>query len=73
MHAGRLQIGDPKVALASSGGAVLGVLALTTTIPRPKAINAAADELAANLLRMFGMPDDEAREIASRPLPVPKP
>ena len=73
MHAGRFQIGDPKVALASSGGAVIGVLALTTTIPRPKAINAAADELAANLLRMFGLPDDEAREIASRPLPVPKP
>ena len=72
-RAGRIQIGDPKVALASSGGAVLGVLALTTTIPRPKAINAAADELAANLLRMFGLPDDEAREIASRPLPVPKP
>jgi len=73
MHAGRFQIGDPKVALASSGGAVIGVLALTTTIPRPKAINAAADELAANLLRMFGLPDDEAREIASRTLPVPKP
>ena len=73
MQAGRFQIGDPKVALASSGGAVLGVLALTTTIPRAKAIAAAADELAANLLRMFGMPDDEARQIANRPLPVPKP
>ena len=73
VRAGRLQIGDPRVALASSGGAVLGVLALTTTIPRPKAIDAAAAELAANLLRMFGLPDDEAREIASRPLPVPKP
>jgi AcrR family transcriptional regulator len=72
-RAGRLQIGDPKVALASSGGAVLGVLALATSIPRPKAIAAAADELAANLLRMFGLPDDEAREIASRPLPEPRP
>ena len=71
MQAGRFQIGDPKVALACSGGAVLGVLALTTTIPRAKAI-AAADELAANLLRMFGLPDDEARQIANRPLPVPK-
>jgi AcrR family transcriptional regulator len=69
--AGRFQIGDPKVALASSGGAVLGVLALTTTNPKPKAIDAAADELAANLLRMFGLPDDEAREIARRPLPKP--
>ncbi len=34
--AGRFQIGDPKVAVASSGGAVLGVLALTTTNPKPK-------------------------------------
>ena len=72
-RAGRIQIGDPKVALASSGGAVLGVLALTATMPRPKAIAAAADELAANLLRMFGLPDAEAREIASRPLPEHKP
>ena len=48
---------------------MLGVLALTTTNPKPKAIDAAADELAANLLRMFGLPDDEAREIARRPLP----
>jgi hypothetical protein len=67
--AGRFQIGDPAVNLAASGGAVLGVLALTTTNPKPKAVDAAADELAANLLRMFGLPDDEAREIAHRPLP----
>jgi hypothetical protein len=59
------------VALATSGGAVLGVLALTATNPKPKAIDAAADELAANLLRMFGLPDAEAREIANRPLPKP--
>jgi len=69
--AGRLDIGDPKVALAASGGAVLGVLSLTTSNPKPKAIDAAADELASRLLRMFGLPDDEAREIASRPLPRP--
>jgi AcrR family transcriptional regulator len=69
--AGRFQIGDPAVGLACSGGAVLGVLALSTTNPNPKAIAAAADELAVNLLRMFGLPDDEAREIARRPLPKP--
>jgi AcrR family transcriptional regulator len=67
--AGRFQIGDLKVALASSGGAVLGVLVLATTGPKPKAIDAAADELAAYLLRMFGVPGDDAREIARRPLP----
>jgi AcrR family transcriptional regulator len=71
-NAGRFQIGDPNLALACSGGAVLGVLALLiTTNPKPKAIDAAADELAVYLLRMFGLPDDEAREIASRPLPKP--
>ena len=69
--AGRFQIGDLAVALACSGGAVLGVLALSTTDAKPKAIAAAADELAINLLRMFGLPDDEAREIARRPLPKP--
>jgi AcrR family transcriptional regulator len=69
--AGRFVIGDPAVALACTGGAVLGVLALTTGNPKPKAIDAAAEELAANLLRMFGLPDAEAREIARRPLPKP--
>jgi AcrR family transcriptional regulator len=68
---GRFLIGDPTVALASAGGAVLGVLALATGNPDPEAIDAAADELAVNLLRMFGLPDDEAREIARRPLPKP--
>ncbi|MGH8839653.1 MAG: TetR/AcrR family transcriptional regulator [Jiangellaceae bacterium] len=69
--AGRFVIGDPAVALACTGGAVLGVLALTTGNPKPKAIDAAAEELAANLLRMFGLPDAEAREIARRALPKP--
>jgi AcrR family transcriptional regulator len=69
--AGRFVIGEPAVALACTGGAVFGVLALTTGNPKPKAIDATADELAANLLRIFGLPDAEAREIARRPLPKP--
>jgi AcrR family transcriptional regulator len=69
--AGRFVIGDPAVALACIAGAVFGVLALTTSNPKPKAIDAAADEVSANLLRMFGLPDDEAREIARRTLPKP--
>ena len=67
--AGRFRIDDPKVALACAGGATLGVLSLLTTHSRPKAIDTAADELVTNLLRMFGLPDEEAREIAHRPLP----
>jgi AcrR family transcriptional regulator len=70
--AGRFRIDDPKVAQVCAGGATLGVLSLlTTSNPRSKAIDTAADELVTNLLRMFGLPDEEAREIAHRPLPRP--
>jgi AcrR family transcriptional regulator len=70
-EAGRFQIDDPRVAQLCASGATLGVLSLITNNPRPKAIDAAAEELAVYLLRMFGLPDDEAREIARRPLPKP--
>jgi AcrR family transcriptional regulator len=70
--AGRFRIDDARVAQHCVSGAVLGVLALlTTTNPKPKAIDAAAEQLAVYLLRMFGLPDDEAHEIARRPLPKP--
>jgi hypothetical protein len=65
--AGRFRIDNPKVALACAGGATLGVPSLTTSNPEPKAIDAAADELVTNLLRLFGLPDREAREPAHRP------
>jgi AcrR family transcriptional regulator len=68
--AGRFRIDDPKVALACAGGATLGVLSLLTmSNPKPKAIEAAADQLVAYQLRMLGLPEEEAREIAHRPLP----
>jgi len=67
--AGRFAIDDPHVALACTGGALLGVLQLASTQARPSAIDRAADELAVNLLRMFGVPYDEARAIASAKLP----
>ena len=68
-ESGRFDIGDPMVALACAGGCLLGVLALTAISPDPDAIDASADELAVNLLQMFGLPRVEAREIAGRPLP----
>jgi len=68
-RAGRFAIDDPHVALACTGGALLGVLQLTSTPGKPPAIDRAADELAVNLLRMFGVPHDEARAIASAKLP----
>ena len=67
--AGRFQIDDPAVALACTAGAVLGVVHLGTINSKPSAIDRASDELAVNLLRMFGLPPDEAREIATRKLP----
>lgn len=69
-ESGRFAIDDPMVALACTGGAVLGVLALSAVDRDPTAIDAAADELAVNLLRMFGLSHDEAGEIAGRPLPT---
>ena len=68
-RAGRFAIDDSHVALACTGGALLGVLQLTSTQGKPPAIDRAADELAVNLLRMFGVPHDEARTIACSKLP----
>jgi len=57
------------VALACAGGSLFGVLALTAINPDPDALDASADDLAVNLLRMLGRPREEAREIAGGPLP----
>ena len=71
--AGRFEIDDPTVALACTAGAVLGVVHLgtvnSTGNSKPRAIDRASDELAVNLLRMFGLPSAEAREVATRKLP----
>ncbi|MDX6740151.1 TetR/AcrR family transcriptional regulator [Actinocorallia sp. A-T 12471] len=71
--AGRLRIGDPRVAVACVGGALLGLLQTLDSHPGLDA-RAATHELAANLLRMFGLPDGEARDVVARPLPaLPRP
>ncbi|HEV8162874.1 MAG TPA: TetR family transcriptional regulator [Actinomycetota bacterium] len=70
--AGRFAVDDLDVALACTAGALLGVLYLASANDaKPASIDRAADELAANLLRMFGVPADEARRIANRKLPRP--
>ena len=51
------------------GGALLGVLQLAGTQAGPSHVDRTADEMAVNLLRMFGVPHDEARAIASAKLP----
>ena len=68
--ASRFQIGDLDVALACTAGELLGVLHLaSSTNAGPRVIDRAADQLAVNLLRMFGLPAEEATRISQRRLP----
>ena len=60
---------EQMVALACAGGSLLGVLAPTAINLDPDVLDASADELAVDLLQMFGRPREEAREIAGGPLP----
>jgi N-acetylglutamate synthase/N-acetylornithine aminotransferase len=68
--AGRFSVDDPVVALACTGGSILAVLHILDAKSGAE-IDRAADEVAANLLRMFGMSGTEANEIVARPLPKP--
>lgn len=67
--AGRFDIADPYVALACTGGSVLGLFQILDARPDMDA-DTATDQLAASLLRMFGLPAGEARRIATQPLPA---
>ena len=65
----RLGISTPEEPVAEPVLFVgLGVVHLGTVNSKPTAIDRASDELAVNLLRMFGLPSEEAREIATRKL-----
>jgi AcrR family transcriptional regulator len=67
-RAGRFHVDDPELALAMAGGALLGLGNLLRNQPdRDDA--AAADTVTEDVLRLFGLPADEAREICRRPLP----
>jgi hypothetical protein len=66
--AGRFTVDDPKLAVAVAGGALLGLGKLLQEEPeRDDAV--AADRVTEDMLRLFGIPADEAREICRRPLP----
>lgn len=66
--AGRFTVADPQVALMLAAG---GVLALGQSLHDDPQLDDAVttDQMATDLLRMLGLPDDEARAICSRPLP----
>jgi AcrR family transcriptional regulator len=69
--AGRFRFDDPALALACAGGALLAVLHLALERRMPaSAVDRAADGLATNLLRMFGLAEEEARAVAGRSLPA---
>lgn len=66
--AGRFTVDDPKLALAVAAGALLGLGNLLQDEPE-RDHAAAADRVTEDVLRLFGLPADEAHEICQRPLP----
>ncbi|WP_328856649.1 TetR/AcrR family transcriptional regulator [Williamsia herbipolensis] len=68
--AGRFDIDDLNGALACTAGALLGYLHLLSRNPS-RDTESAADDLAASMLRQFGLPKEEAIEISRRPLKQP--
>ncbi|MEU1163562.1 TetR/AcrR family transcriptional regulator [Streptomyces sp. NPDC090075] len=68
MDSGRFTVVDPAVALSALGGTLLSLVELRFARPELDGDEAAAN-LAEMVLRMLGVPPDDAREVARRPLP----
>ncbi|MFC1431580.1 TetR/AcrR family transcriptional regulator [Streptacidiphilus sp. N1-3] len=66
--AGVFRIRNPRLALASTAGALLATLQLSLLHPE-EADDRSSDDLAENLLLMFGVPAKRARVLATRELP----
>ncbi|MCW2652435.1 MAG: TetR/AcrR family transcriptional regulator [Mycobacterium sp.] len=68
VRAGRFDVDDPELALAVAGGALLGLGKLLRD--RPERDDArATDKVTEDVLRLFGVPAQQAHEICRRPLP----
>jgi AcrR family transcriptional regulator len=67
-RAGRFNVDDPELALAVAGGALLGLGNLLRNEPDRDDAET-ADRVTEDVLRLFGLPAEEAREICRRPLP----
>lgn len=67
---GRFRVADPELGVTVAAGALLGLAHLLHDQPERDSAQA-ADQLAEDLLRMYGLSSDEAREICCRPLPDP--
>jgi AcrR family transcriptional regulator len=66
--AGRFHIDDPRRSLAVAGGALMGIGQLLQEDPSRDDAET-ADRVTEDVLRLFGLPAREAREICRRPLP----
>ncbi|MGW0191556.1 TetR/AcrR family transcriptional regulator [Streptomyces sp. NPDC003362] len=65
---GRFTIRDPAVALSALGGTLLALVELRFAQPEVDGDEAAVN-LAEMVLRMLGLPADDAHDVARRPLP----
>ncbi|MFI8215849.1 TetR family transcriptional regulator [Streptomyces sp. NPDC085932] len=68
MTSGRFTTPDATIALTALGGTLLSLVELRFARPDVNGDDAATD-LAEMVLRMLGVPPDEAHEVARRPLP----
>ncbi|MFJ8208260.1 TetR/AcrR family transcriptional regulator [Streptomyces sp. NPDC096033] len=68
MASGRFTAVDPTVALSALGGTLLSLVELRFARPDVDGDDAAVN-LAEMVLRMLGVPPDDAHEVARRPLP----
>ncbi|WP_225095995.1 TetR/AcrR family transcriptional regulator [Streptomyces sp. CoH27] len=69
MASGRFTAVDPTVALSALGGTLLSMVELRFARPDVDGEEAAVN-LAEMVLRMLGVPPDDAHEVARRPLPT---
>jgi len=67
-RAGRFHVADPQLALAMAAGTLLALGQLLQDQPGRDDAQA-SDQMAEDLLSIFGVPAEQAREICSRPLP----
>ncbi len=66
--ADRFKVDNPRLAVAATVGSVLGAIRMMVIDPE-FAAQPVDEQLAEQLLRMFGVPLDEARALATAPLP----
>ncbi|MDA0563614.1 TetR/AcrR family transcriptional regulator [Streptomonospora sp. S1-112] len=70
IEAGRFTLTNPDLGLAMVGGSLIALIHLQLEEPGRLAEDA-SDDLAEHVLTMFGVPADQARDLAHAPLPAP--